>query len=249
MTHHVAIFSESVDQAVAAPIAAVADPSLTVSGDNVQIPDYASMLVGVYGLGINLSSVQLQSPSLRRFVNVDAPAMDAAAVPPASPAANFFFKNPIQLDVSEQLQAYAAESGAGATRMNVLVFLNDGKLDTIADPIFTVKANAAQTLVAYTWTNGALTFGQVLPVGDYAIVGAAGWSTGLIAFRFVFQGSTPRPGGIGSTLGNYLQWSGQRYGGWGVWGIFNSTTPPTVDFFSGSADTGETIFLDLIKVG
>jgi hypothetical protein len=38
-------------------------------------------------------------------------------------------------------------------------------------------------------------------------------------------------------------------GGWGVWGEFAHTAPPTVDFLSVSADTSEVVHLDLIKVG
>lgn len=249
MTHHLIAYSASLDQAAIAPIAAVADPSISVAGNNVQIPDFAPYLLGAYGCGVNLTRAQLQAPSLRRIVNYEVSSLEAAVFPGLIPPSFDLMVNPIPLDVAEQMQALSAEAGAGATRMNVIAFLGDGKVEAITDPIYTVRCTCAQALVAYNWTNGALVFDQVLPVGDYAIVGAAGYSNGLIAFRFVFQGSTPRPGGIGgaNTLGNVM--FKQRMGGWGVWGIFNSTTPPTVDFFSSAADAAEVVLLDLIKVG
>ncbi len=249
MAFHVAIWSESVDQAAIAPIAAVADPSLTVSGDNIQVPNFGAFLVGAYGVGVNLTRAQLQSPSLRRVVNPEIRPIDVAALPLGTGEFMDLFNNPIALDVAEQLQAFASESGAGATRMNIVAFLGDGKVESITDPIHSVRATSATATVASTWTNGALVFDQVLPVGTYGIVGARAESTNMIAFRFVFQGSTPRPGGIGFATPGAFDMLGQRRGGWGLWGTFDSTTPPTVDFFTDAADAAEVLTLDLIKVG
>lgn len=249
MSFHLAGWSASVDQAAPAAIAAIADPSLTVAGNNIQVPDFAPYLMGAYGLGVNLTRAQLQSPSLRRIVNYEIRGIDVLAEPSSPPAFDSLFKNPIPLDVAEQMQAFASEDAAGASRMNILAWLGDGKVDSITDPIFSVRATGATTLVAFTWTNGALVFDQVLPVGDYAIVGARCEMAGGIAFRFLFQGSTPRPGGIAGDAPGDLEPAGQRQGGWGVWGMFNSTTPPTCDYLSVSADTAEVLTLDLIKVG
>ncbi len=249
MTHHLAAYSASVDQAALAAIAAVADPSLTVSVNNIQIPDFAPYLYGAYANGVNLTRAQLQSPSLRRIVNYEIRKIEKAVLPAGYAGFPFSIANPIPLDVGEQMQAFTAEDGAGATRMNVLAFLGDGKTDQISDPISAVRITGATTLVAYTWTNGAIVFDQVLPVGDYAIVGARFEAAGLIGFRFVFQGSTPRPGGLGVVSETAIEPIGQRLGGWGVWGVFHSTTPPTVDYFSATADTAEVGTLDLVKIG
>ncbi len=249
MTHHLAVYSASVDQAALAAIAAIADPSLTVSVNNIQIPDFASYLYGAYANGVNLTRAQLQSPSLRRIVNPEIRNLVRSALPTGNVHPLGYLNNPVPLDVGEQMQAFTAEDGAGATRMNVLAFLGDGKTDQISDPIHSVRVTGATTLVAFTWTNGALTFDQVLPVGDYAVVGARFEAAGLIGFRFIFQGSTPRPGGVGVINESQETPIGQRYGGWGVWGAFNSTTPPTVDYFSATADTAEVGTLDLVKIG
>lgn len=249
MTFHIAAWSASADQATATPIAAVADPSLTVSSNNIQIPDFAPYLVGAFGIGVNLTRLQLQSPSLRRTVNYEVSPLNYLATPQNPPSFVDIFNNPIQLDVAEQMQAATAEDGAGATRMNAFVLLGDGKNAAVTGSIFTVRVTAAATLTAFAWTNAALVFDQVLPVGNYAIVGAKFVSAGLLAFRFLFQGQTPRPGGIGQIDNKYLVPDGQRFGKWGEWGVFNSTTPPTVDFISGSADTSETGVIDLVQVG
>jgi hypothetical protein len=246
---HLCGYYESQDSAVLVPTAALADPAMTVSGDNISIPDYASMLMGVCGIGANLTRAQLQSPALRRVINYEVRGLNVNAEPLNPPVADIFPASPIQLDIDEQLQAHMSEDAAGASAATILVFLADKAIEPVGGEIFTIRVTNATTLVVNTWTNGALTFDQVLPVGRYAIVGARFESAGLQAFRFLFQGSTPRPGGIGCDAAADLEVRGQRFGGWGVWGEFQSTNPPTVDFLSVSADTSQVGLLDLIKIG
>jgi len=249
MTFHLAGWSQSVDQPTVAPISALADPVLTVSGNNIQVPDWANYLVGAAGVGVNLTRFQIQSPSLRRILNYEVAPLNYQATPLNPAVQADLFDHPIQLDPYEQLQAYCAEDGAGATRMNGLIWLGDGKLDQVTGPVFSMRATASVTLTAYAWTNTAITFDQVLPVGNYAIVGARFFSTGLIAFRFVLQGQTARPGALGQIDNLKAILSNQREGGWGNWGVFNSTSQPTMDFLSSSADTSETGVIDLVPLG
>lgn len=246
--HHTCGWSESVDQATLAAIAALSDPVLTISGDNLQVPEMTPQLGIIVANGVNLLRAQLQSPSLRRVVNFEArPVQTDAAMITPNPCFDFMDK-PIQLDIGEQLQGWANEDGAGATRMNIFINLVDKAVEKVNVPFYSVRATSAQTLVAYAWTNGVLTFDQVLPVGKYAIIGARCESAGMLAFRFVLQNQTPRPGGFGVTSDEQQGLPNQRGGGWGVWGTFDSFTPPTVDFLSASADTSEIVTLDLVKV-
>ncbi len=249
MTFHLAAFLESQDSAVLVPTAALADPSLTVSGDNIQVPNFGANLVGALALGANVTRAQLLSPSLRRVLNPEIRPVNIGAEPLSPPAAAMHVASPIPLDVGEQLQAWMAEDAAGASQVEIFVFLADGSLAPVDGEIFTVRVTNASTLVASAWTNGALTFDQTLPVGRYAIVGARFESAGLLAFRFLFQEQTARPGGIGCDAGGDIEVPGQRNGGWGVWGEFDQNTPPTVDFLSVSADTSQVGALDLIKIG
>ena len=242
-------YSESQDSAVLVPVAALADPSMTVGGDNVQVPAFAPYLMGMAAIGANVTRAQLVAPSLRRIMNPEIRPLNVGAETLSPPVASMFPASPIPLDVSEQLQAHVAEDAAGAVQSTILVFLADGAIAPVEGDIFTVRVTNASTLAALAWTNGALTFDQVLPVGRYAIVGARFESAGLIAFRFLFQGSTPRPGGFGCDASADLDIDGQRYGGWGVWGEFDHNIPPTVDFLSVSADTSQVGALDLIKIG
>ena len=247
--YHTAIWTASVDQPALTAIAALADPVLTISGNNLQVPSATPALGLAVGIGVNLTRFQLQSPSLRRFINFESRPIHRSVTPLSPNPAIDFMDNVLELDAGEQLQAWTAEDGAGATRMNAIVNLLDKDVTSATGAIFTLRATGATTLVAFSWTNGALTLDQVLPVGQYAIVGARCESAGLLAFRFVFQNQTPRPGGIGNLTESTLTLPRQRFGGWGIWGTFDNWTIPTVDYFSSSADTAEVLALDLVKVG
>jgi hypothetical protein len=246
---HTAAYTASVDQAALAAIAAVADPVLTISGNNLQVPSATPALGLVFANGVNITRAQLQSPSLRRVINYEVRAVNRSVTPLSPNPILDIMGSPIDLDPGEQLQAWTAEDGAGATRMNVIVNFVDKAVNPVQDKNYNLRCTGATTLVAFSWTNGAIVFDQVLPVGQYAIVGARAESAGLIAFRFVFQNQTPRPGGIGVLTESGLTIPGQRNGGWGVWGTFDNWTIPTVDYFSATADTAEILTLDLVKIG
>lgn len=243
-------YSESQDSAVLVNIAALADPHVRVEGDNVVVPPDLSNLLAEYAVGISITRAQLVSPSLRRVFPYEIVPIDRGADEPSSGLLlNDHFTAPVPLTGDEALNALGAEDGTGATRSAVLVVLGSGPIEAIRQPIFTIRATASVTLTANTWINAGLTLDQTLPAGRYQLVGARFESVGLVAFRFVFPGFEWRPGGLGVDAASDLLPPGQRRGGWGVWGEFRHNTPPTVDFWSISADTSETGQLDLVSLG
>jgi len=158
-----------------------------------------------------------------------------------------FSERLITLDVSEALNAQINQALGAAEDETVYVWLGDGITPIPAGQMFTVRCTNASTLTAYAWTNGALTFTQTLPAGRYAVVGARGMSAGLCGFRLVFVGPTWRPGAIGIDDVGDQDIPRFRYGNAGLWGEFEHDQPPTVDFWSVSADTAQVVHLDLIQ--
>lgn len=246
---HLGGFTESQDSATLVNVAALADQQLTISGDELRVPEQAPILLAAYTLGPSVTRSMLVSPSLRRIFNYEIKPIDVGAEPAANPPFISLIDNPIQLEAEEPLTAQASEDGSGATRATVLVWLGSEVPRPVDGEIFTIRATNTTTLIANTWTNGPLTFDQTLPAGTYAIVGARAESAGLQAFRVAFVGGGFRPGGLGCDAVSDLNVRGQRFGGWGEWGRFRHTTPPTVDFLSNSADTSQVVDLDLVKVG
>lgn len=241
-------FSQSQDSAALIATAALADPHLTINGNDLRIPGWASKLSGWYALGPNVTLAQLRSPSLLRTLPIDITPLDVSAVPTNIKRVPSVLDRFIDLDVDESLNALMAENAAGASRVTIMVWLSDGRIEPFTGEIFTVRCTSATAVAANAWSNVPLTFGSVLPAGKYAVVGARGESTNMQAFRFVFTGFGHRPGTIATPVVSDLDVPGARYGGWGKWGEFYNTTPPTIDVLANGADATQVFFLDLVQL-
>jgi len=227
-------------------IAGLADPHVRVSGDDIYVPRDLANLGGCLFVGANITQAQITSPSLRRLANIDIEPVDAATEPQSPENLYSIFTSPRPLEATEQLNAKIIDTIGYST---CLAWLASGPLAPITGEIFTVRCTNTDTLTAYAWTNGALTFSQTLPMGRYQVVGMRAESTGLIAARLVFTGSAWRPGCPGHDAVTDIENAVFRGGELGVWGEFEHDTPPTVDFLSTSADTSQVVWLDLIKTG
>lgn len=229
--------------------AALADAHIRVSGNDVSIPADLPNIAGVYAIGATMTRASLVSPSIRRRYPFEVFPIDAAATPTDPWHFHDVSQQVISLDVDESLNFQFAESGAGAQRGSGLVWLSDGPISPDANgEFFTIRATGTTTLSTYAWTNCTLTFNDTLPAGTYEIVGMHAISTGAIAARLVIPQYPWRPGVICSTGVNVFSGTQFRYGNYGVFGSFTHMTPPTVDFLSSSADTSQTVYLDLRMV-
>jgi len=243
-------FTASSNPATLTADPAIADPHVRVVGNDIYVPDAFHFLWGGYGVAVTLTRMQLSSPSLRRVFLPEIVPLDVGTVLPASPRKIFLFDDsPIPLDPGEALDCNVTDGAGVAERHTELVWLGPGPSKPDDRPFFTLRVTSAVTLVANTWTNGALTFDQTLPAGQYALLGARFRSTNLIAFRFVFVGGTFRPGAVGYAATTALDYDKFRAGNLGVWGTFKHNAPPTVDFLGNAGDTAETGELDLVYLG
>ena len=249
-----------------APVTPVSDPTVTINGDLMYVPAKYNQVIamGAVSLGDGLSYANIQSPSLREFI-----------FPSVFPVANYgfaggaytlfgapykfpsFFESPIQLATDEGLQYYCDGGGDGTTAgtNNGLVWLSDGKIVPTTGKIFTLRAEAVLPVGWLGWKNVPLVLKQTLPVGKYQIVGMSIRGTDLVAGRLVFigQSSGTRPGVLGQGPDANRYDPRFRFGNAGVFGEFNSTTPPSIDFLNANAIATTAIvlmeiYLDLIRV-
>lgn len=250
MPHHVVGFFENQDSGgVLVGVAAVADSTLNVAGDNVAVPVWADKLAGVGGIGATITLCRVNSPELDRLVEEDVAPLNLAAEPAVPTPWQNMFNAPRQLKESENMSVEVAEAAAGAEDEYVVVFLTSGKVALPSGEIFTVRATGATTVTADVWTNCPLTFGQTLPAGRYAIVGAHVVSATGIAYRFNISGQAQRPGGFAYDAVSDMPDAIFRKGGLGNWGEFEHNVPPQLEMLCTAADTAQAVYLDLIKVG
>jgi len=245
MPVHLQAWSESVDQAVIDNLAAVADEIMFTAGDNART--YGSKILGAYGIGVNITRARLTSPTLRKTSVLEVEPIDISVEPTFPTALDDWWARPVPITAGEIMNAQASENGAGATRMSVFAWVGEANAEVPAQNITTIRATGTATLVAYTWSSVTLTYDTTLPTGTYQIVGMRAESAGLLAARLILsENQTHRPGCIGYDAASDVDLDRFRKGNSGVWGIFKEENPPTVQCFSASADTAETIWLDVI---
>ncbi len=248
MTQHLVAFNESQDSATLVNVAAVPDPSVSVSGDDITIPNFASQLAAIYAGGVNMTQARVLAPSLRGFANIDIAPGDVLAEPISRPPIQDYFSSPIPLNPGEALNAQAAEDGA-ATRSIIGCWLADSPAVPATGEVRSVRFTGTQTLVANNWTNCAIVLDQDLPAGEFDIVGLRVEGVSAIFARLVIPGSAFRPGCV--AFDSYADIDNPRFrlGATGIWGRFDRVQQPTLDVLATAADTAQTGWLDLIHRG
>jgi len=247
------------------PVDAEPDPHVNIQGDNIFIPENTPELLGFWGFTGSLtatetavaSQIRLNAPSLKPNIDIpkfQIPAAAAAATeePDAPTPLNLWLNNRIRLVPGEGLQMHVRESVAGDDRQATgLVFLGDGNYGNPypGAEIRVVRFTAAIAATAYNWVNGAITFEQQLPVGNWAVIGMHVITASGFGARLVFGNQGPRPGCIAYDSIEDISNEVFRNGNLGVWGTFHTTTPPTLDVLCRTTDTTQEGWLDLIKIG
>ncbi len=241
-------FTESNDSATLTEIAAtVGEQHLNFSGDDIFTPSFAPNLIGYHFMGASFTQGRIQSPTLAKRLFIDVEPADLADEPSSPPAVHFFPTSEIPLKADDSIRALMAEDGAGATRVTALLFLSEGPLGSMRGPWYSARFTGTTTLTANQWTNGQIASAQQLPPGDYVVGGLRAQAAGLRAARIYFPGPQGvRPGASGTDADSDLDFELFRRGNLGPWGRFSSRVLPTVDYLSASADTAETLHLDLI---
>lgn len=254
---HLCAFYKSVDSATLTPLDAIVDDVLTrPAADRLQVPPDLNAIAWAAAIGVNLTRAQIVSPSLavRRMTMDIIPHERGVILFTLESGRVFVPKAELVLTPTENFMVYGSEDGAGATVMAALVCLKiPGAAESMpAGDIRVVRATAGVTLVPFVWTTLTPTLEYDLEPGVYQLVGFIPMSAGCIAARAIFTGQGYRPGVIGVSTTAPL---GFDHGNgfydklmWEPLGQFSHISPPQFQFFSGSADTAETIELYLVKI-
>ena len=233
------------------PVKAIQDSHINTNGDDVRIPRFAQNIIG-YGVlsaaDTALTSARLISPALRRVANIEIGTLINALVWGDQPETIIHPENPIPVLADEALNLQINSDAASALGEYGLVWLSDGQQSKVTGQMYSIGGSSAVTLSAGTWVNGSLSFSQTLPVGRYQIVGMRARGTNLVAARLNFVGGTMRPGVPAINALGDKDTGAFRYGNMGVFGEFDSITPPTIDCL-GATDSAQDYIFDLIKVG
>jgi len=257
MAIHLAGFLESLDPAGAfVGMAALQDDKVFTQGDNLRVPELNNV-IALAGGGENTAEprIRLTSPTLDQFTRYEIAPLNvgaAAAVEPGSPHRLVkLFNAPLVLGIDENLRVDINSNPAAAQVQWALLWFSDGPVQPIGrGAMFTVRGTGTTTLTANAWTPSQITLDDELPPGRYQIVGMRASSAGCIAARIVNRtGSQWRAGVLGCDVIDDIEDVAFRYGNMGVLAEFPFTQLPDFEFLSVSADTAETVHLDLIRIG
>lgn len=248
--HGVAFF-ENVDNGTTAfgGIAALRSEIDKVNGDDYFCHNTFNKIMGAYVLSTVTTRARISAPSIKKAALFELAPLDNAAEPPSRPAFIDLRNAPIPLVGGEQVNVQDMNSGGAAVDHWGLLWMCDEVPQPVqAEEIIHIRATNAATLVDSAWTNVSLTLDEDLPVGEYDVIGMKAMSAGCIAARAVFEGQVNRPMVIGCDAITDVDEALFRNGNMGVFGRMQHDTPPTIDFLSLSADSAQTVWLDLIKV-
>lgn len=250
---HTMAFSQALTTTnVGTLVTPVVDSTVTINGNNLLVPDKVNQLFAAVPFstaGTAMTKAQIQTPSLREVFFPSLSPIVNQATPDTNSLIPSFMDNPIPLNTTEGMNFQSdALSTATAGQQGCIVFMSDGKrVPVSSSKIYTMRFTTAIVQSANNWVNGALTFDQPLPVGNYDVVGMRVEATGLMAARLVFVGQSAitRPGCPGNATALTRDLEDFRYGRSGVWGTFFSITPPSLDVL-GATGTTQIGYLDLI---
>jgi len=230
-------------------VAGVADDTHRVSGDDIYVGK-RNQIVAMFAGGHSLQTMRIVSPSLRRFFT-------PYIHPYVSMAADAYFyaspvemcRNPLPIETNEALNAKAVVSEVHADVDNFVgVSLSDGPIAVVHGDIRTMVIESTITATQKTWVAEDLTLSQDLPVGRYAIVGAACRSNYHGIFRLIGVGQDNRPGGMVTATSDVIDTMSQRFGNMGKWMEFDQINPPRLEMCLNVTGSWYSLKLDIMQV-
>lgn len=261
MAQHLAGWTGSADQATLAAIPTLVDQVLTPATGTGRylVPNDKPFIWWGFAGGISLTRAQVVTPSLgtkRESLELIPHKRGTDETLTKTGPELWVPPRRIPLIGTESLELDTSEDGAGATRMTGFVSLGPDALPPMPEgEIRRSRFTGTTTLAARAWTLATLTPDVTLEPGTYQLVRGFVYSAGAVMGRFVFQGGSYRPGvpafsgtaeGDGFDFdGEYAQAPFMSY----AMGEFTHLTIPQLELFSISADTTETVVLDIIRTG
>lgn len=247
--HHTSLNFGTVAQTTEIDLPAVTDSYFTIQNGHF-LPQRVISIIYAAAMGTLLTRSRISTPTLAvitsPFIRDISPALNVGN---PQILANYS-QDPLQVNPLEEVVMFQVDSAVTSESNAGVIGWLIQQSPQPAGNVYTIRGTAAATLVAGAWTNvGTITWQNQLPTGLYAVVGAVFFSAGCIAGRLILENVPYRPGGLGITSITGRTDPLFRFGNLGTWGQFHNYAMPQVEIASGSADTTEEIYLDLVKIG
>lgn len=229
MKHHlVALGGKALDASaglVTAPF--IPDNLIRASSNIMQLTD-DWWIMGSYVGGVGLSRVRVSSARSRLFGYPNLVPVFSSTLGGSRPPINDMRDNPIKLYNGENVTIQVTNGAAN----NVIVLLNmtrDTPNYNINIPsVRKVRFTASLTSVEFTWgPESNIVLDDDLDAGTYGVFGCYVNEADAIASRLVFNNQVERPGSVSIQADADVP-SALAMGELGLWGTFESITPPFI---------------------
>lgn len=252
MNFHLAAFAAAkTDSTANETVTAVADPALpTTANGGFLMPQDLQCIAG-QAMNDTITDARFSVPSLRTLgLPYVYPLLQTATMATGDKYAKWRDDGPM-FRKNDELIAQASNGASTVDTAFMGAWLRRAFLPMPPGPRTTVYATASVTLVAKAWALKPLTFAQIPPVGDYAVVGAAFYGTNGVFARLVFPANTTwRPGApCYQALTTNDADPFFRFGRLGEWGRFHSVNLPQIEVLGDTAGAQTiTAVLDLVML-
>lgn len=224
-----------------------ADQMVFNANSQYQMPRRVNCIAS-YASNDAYTSVRINAPSLRRTFFPQIDPVDSQLAPSNRPPVNWYGDMGFQFDYTEGVSVEASRGVVAASAAYAALWIADAGLQTVGGPIFPWMVTSTTTLTTGAWVSGTVTQVQTLPAGRYQVVGMSAYGAGLQAARLIFLTGGFRPGVLAQQAYGEFSDDMFRRGNAGLFGTFDNTTIPSLEFFGVGAGTSQTVVLDLIKI-
>lgn len=247
--HLAAYFGSLTNGSTLAQVPAVADQVLTRTTANNFVLPKPGKLWGVYSAGANITDAQINTPSLRYVGLPFVGFLNTSLTVPSPPALTWWGELGPRIPEVDEIQLSHSLGGAAAENELDLVWFGMAYKPVTPGPQYRLKFTSTITASAGTWVSGTLSPASTLPQGTYDVVGMDCIGTNLVGARLIFPGSFFRPGVLCRNASNGIPPRQMVDGELGCFGTFKSVNLPNLEILSSGANTAQTTFLDLVRVG
>lgn len=238
MNFHLAAFAAAkTDSTANETVTAVADPALpTTQNGGFLMPQDLQCIAG-QAMNDTVTDARFSVPSLRTLglPYID-PLLQTATMATADKYAKWRDSGPL-FRKNDELIAQMSNGVSTVDTAFMGAWLRRAFMPVPPGPRTSLTVSATVVAVAKQWVLKPLTFAQIPPVGDYAVIGMHAWMTNGVFARLVFPANTTwRPGcPCYQSLTTADAFPMFRFGNLGEWGRFHSVNLPQIEVLGDTA--------------
>ncbi len=248
MSFHTIGFFESITNVADVDIQPLVDDIVQIQNNHFIFPRDVFLWFAWLG-SVTLNRGRLNSPSIRQIAPRFVRPVELALLPPQDPNVEWLGDRPFRVRGQEEFILEVTGANAMAENFHSVMGLMERFEPAPQGDPYILRGTGTTTAVANVWTTATITWDTALPVGRYAVIGCELFSATGIGFRLIFDDQVWRPGGLSQATLGLRSFKQQLDGALGVWGVFNTISLPRVQVFCNAADTVQTVFMKVVRVG